>query len=109
MPIQNPKRSLDELPENVRAAYAGRAMLPLKQVAELIGISPTSLRRLINRNKISSRHNGIGTSRPRHFFAVDDVAGIWHTMRRGPVVGPIGAHHGESHRTLRQERPAQKR
>jgi hypothetical protein len=103
MPIRDPKPSLDELPELIRAAYAEQALLPLKQVAELVGISPTTLSRLINRNKISSRHKGVGAIRKRHMFAIDDVAGLWHTMRSGPMVGPsTGARHGESHHPHRQ-------
>ena len=109
MPIMNPKPRPDDLPEHVRAAFAGRGVLPLKDVAGLIGMSSTTLRRLIRQHRISSKHNGVGRVRRRHVFAIDDVAGLWHTMSSGPVVGPTGAHHDEKVLSLRQKRSAARR
>jgi hypothetical protein len=105
----NPKPSLEALPENVRAAFADSALLSLPHVAKLLGMHQVTLRALAMQGKISWRNKGIGTSRPRVAFGLDDVAGLWHTMR-SPVVGPTtGAHHGKDFLPHRKERAAQKR
>jgi len=88
MPIMNPKPRLDDLPEHVRAAFANTGLLSLPKVAKLIGLHPQTLTALAVAGKVSWRQKGLGASRPRRAFTVDDVARLWHTMRRGPVVGP---------------------
>jgi hypothetical protein len=109
MPIMNPKPRLDDLPEPIRAAYRDRVLLPLPTLAKLLDMHPQTLRALVKQGKIGYRHRGIGGPRRHKHFAIDDVAAMWHTMRAGPVVGPTGAHHGQSYSALRQERAAQKR
>jgi hypothetical protein len=111
MPIMDPKPRLDELPESIRAAFADRTLLSLPEVARLLEMYPQTLREMADQGKISWRTKGTGRVAPRRYFGIDDVARLWHTMRRAPVVGALtGAHHGEESRSpLRHKRPAQAR
>jgi len=108
MPIRDPKPSIDELPECVREAFRDRALLSLPKTARLLGMHPDTLYAMKDRGQLSYRIKGVGVRRPQTFFAIDDVAALWHTMR-SPVVGLTGARHGEKYPALRQAYPAQKR
>jgi hypothetical protein len=109
MPIRDPKPPIEVLPENVRAAFAERALLPLPAVAKLLGMHADTLRALADQGKISWSCKGLGRVRPRRMFGIDDVAGLWHTMRSSAVVAPTGALYGKDFLPHRKEHPAQKR
>jgi hypothetical protein len=64
----------DDLPETVQAAFRGRTMLSIKELALVLEMHPKTLRRHIMNGDISGRVKGVGKVNQRWVFTIADVA-----------------------------------
>lgn len=62
----------DLVPPTLAAAFANRALIPMTEAANLLGMSPRTLRQHAARGEISYRVIGTGDVRPRRMFGLDD-------------------------------------
>jgi hypothetical protein len=71
----------DDLPETVQAAFRGRTMLSMPELATLLEMSVPTLRAHVANGDISGRSKGVGKIHPRICFTIADVAKYFRTPR----------------------------
>ena len=64
----------DDVPENVRLAFADRTLLSVPEVVALLGIDAKTLRKHIANGDLPGRIKGTGTVRRHWVFTIADVA-----------------------------------
>lgn len=69
------------MPQALREAFSGRTYLPTPELAAVLEMDVTTLRRHADAGDINWHQKGLGAKRPRRVFTLDDAVGFLQKMR----------------------------
>lgn len=83
-----PYNDSSEIPESVRAAFAGRAYLTLPEFSRASRMDPKTVRKHIDAGRLNWRDIGAGEVRVRRGFILSDVENFYRCIKRGGTPCP---------------------